>query len=128
MAEGFRNECVDGFAAGPRCADDLREIIFPLLHGPYGEDGTIQGLLEIAGVPYIGCGVLASAVGMDKDIMKRLFLQAELPVPPFQAVFARDLEKDLAFLKAVDDSRIRLSHVFKAGQSGFVGGHMQNSF
>jgi|WetSurMetagenome_2_1015567.scaffolds.fasta_scaffold73109_1 D-alanine-D-alanine ligase len=75
------------------------EIIFPLLHGPYGEDGTIQGLLEIAGMPYIGCGVLASAVGMDKDIMKRLFLQAQLPVAPFRAFFTRDLEKDLAFLK-----------------------------
>jgi len=75
------------------------EIIFPLLHGPYGEDGTIQGLLEIAGLPYIGCGVLASAVGMDKDIMKRLFIQAQLPVAPFRTVFTRDLEKDMAFLK-----------------------------
>src|SRR5262249_43810177 len=59
------------------------DIVFPLLHGPYGEDGTIQGLLETAGVPYIGCGVLASAVGMDKEIMKRLFLQDGLPVLPF---------------------------------------------
>ena len=66
---------------------DPPEIIFPLLHGPYGEDGTIQGLLEIAGPPYIGSGVLASAVGMDKDFMKRLFIQAGLPVLPF-AVFA----------------------------------------
>ena len=59
------------------------EIIFPLLHGPYGEDGTVQGLLEIAGLAFIGCGVLASAVGMDKVIMKRLFMQAGLPVVPF---------------------------------------------
>ena len=56
------------------------KIFFPLLHGPYGEDGTIQGLFEMAGLPYIGCGVLASAVGMDKDVMKRLFLQAGFPV------------------------------------------------
>ncbi len=67
------------------------EVIFPLLHGPCGEDGTIQGLLEIAGLPYIGCGVLASAVGMDKDIMKRLFIQAGLPVLPFKVFMSRDL-------------------------------------
>ncbi|HTY62054.1 MAG TPA: D-alanine--D-alanine ligase family protein [Acidobacteriota bacterium] len=75
------------------------QIIFPLLHGPYGEDGTIQGLLEIAGLPYIGCGVLASAVGMDKDVMKRLFLQAQLPVAPYRAVMARDLDKNMESLK-----------------------------
>jgi D-alanine-D-alanine ligase len=85
----------------PQRRDSRRfpQIFFPLLHGPYGEDGTIQGLLEIAGLPYIGCGVLASAVGMDKDIMKRLFLQAGLPVAAYQAVFTRDLEKDMASLK-----------------------------
>ncbi len=75
------------------------QIIFPLLHGPYGEDGTIQGLLEIAGLPYIGCGVLASATGMDKDVMKRLFVQAQLPVVPFQTVQTRDLSKSLEALK-----------------------------
>jgi D-alanine-D-alanine ligase len=76
-----------------------QQIFFPLLHGPYGEDGTIQGLFEMAGLPYVGCGVLASAVGMDKDIMKRLFLQAGLPVVPFRTVFDRDLEKGLGALK-----------------------------
>ncbi len=75
------------------------EIIFPLLHGPYGEDGTIQGLLEIADLPYIGCGVLASSVGMDKDVMKRLFLQADLPVPPFRTVRAQEIGKSLNSLK-----------------------------
>jgi D-alanine-D-alanine ligase len=75
------------------------QIFFPLLHGPYGEDGTIQGLFEIAGLPYVGCGVLASAVGMDKDVMKRLFIQAGLPVVPFRAVFARDLQKSFGVLK-----------------------------
>jgi D-alanine-D-alanine ligase len=74
-------------------------IFFPLLHGPYGEDGTIQGLFEMAGLPYVGCGVLASAVGMDKDIMKRLFMQAGLPVVAFRAVFARELQKSLGILK-----------------------------
>ncbi len=78
-------------AAAEAAGDSSPEIIFPLLHGPYGEDGTIQGLLEMAGVPYVGCGVLASAVGMDKDVMKRLFVQAGLPVPPFTVVRSRDL-------------------------------------
>lgn len=81
------------------------EIIFPLLHGPYGEDGTIQGLLEIAGVPYIGCGVLASAVGMDKDVTKRLFLQEGLPATPYRTVYSRDLGKDLTELRhSVEDA------------------------
>lgn len=75
------------------------QIIFPLLHGPYGEDGTIQGLLEIARLPYIGCGVLASAVAMDKDVVKKLWLQAGLPVTPSLTVHARDVEKDLAALQ-----------------------------
>ncbi len=69
------------------------EIIFPLLHGPYGEDGTIQGLLEIAGVPYIGCGVLASAIGMDKDVMKRLFVCAGLPVLPYRTFASSEIRK-----------------------------------
>ena len=79
------------------------EIIFPLLHGPYGEDGTIQGLLEIAGLPYVGCGVLASAVGMDKDVMKRLFVHAGLPVPPYKVAYSRHLPAQLdALRKAVE--------------------------
>jgi D-alanine-D-alanine ligase len=63
-------------------ADDLGlapDVVFPLLHGPYGEDGTVQGLLELAGLPYVGAGVLASAVGMDKVMMKRAFTAAGLP-------------------------------------------------
>jgi D-alanine-D-alanine ligase len=75
------------------------KIFFPLLHGPYGEDGTIQGLFEMAGLPYIGCGVLASAVGMDKDVMKRLFSQAGLPVVPFRTAYKRDLKKNMEKLR-----------------------------
>ena len=56
------------------------DVVFPVLHGTYGEDGTIQGLLEMAGIPYIGCGVLASACGMDKVVMKTLFRDADLPI------------------------------------------------
>ncbi|HKE57045.1 MAG TPA: D-alanine--D-alanine ligase family protein [Pyrinomonadaceae bacterium] len=56
------------------------DVVFPALHGPYGEDGTIQGLLEMADVPYVGCGVLGSSCGMDKVTMKALFAQAGLPI------------------------------------------------
>jgi D-alanine-D-alanine ligase len=56
------------------------DVVFPVLHGPYGEDGTIQGLLELAGVPYVGAGVLASAVGMDKEFTKKLLVADGLPV------------------------------------------------
>jgi len=59
------------------------DVILPILHGPFGEDGTIQGLLELAGIPYAGAGVLGSAVAMDKDVMKRLFQQAGLPIVPY---------------------------------------------
>ena len=55
------------------------DVVFPVLHGPYGEDGTIQGMLELAGVPYVGSGVLASAVGMDKITMKKIFTHHDLP-------------------------------------------------
>ncbi|HEY3494188.1 MAG TPA: D-alanine--D-alanine ligase family protein, partial [Polyangiaceae bacterium] len=59
------------------------DVAFPVLHGPMGEDGTVQGLLELAGVPYVGSGVLGSAVGMDKDVMKRLLAGAGLPILPY---------------------------------------------
>lgn len=65
---------------GPSASSAPIDIVFPLLHGPYGEDGTLQGLLEMARVPYVGCGVLASACGMDKVAMKHLFRQAGLPI------------------------------------------------
>lgn len=63
-----------------RAADSRLDVVFPALHGPYGEDGTLQGLLEMADVPYVGCGVLASSCGMDKITMKSLFVQAGLPI------------------------------------------------
>src|SRR6201996_6006914 len=56
------------------------DVVFPVLHGPYGEDGTIQGLLELAGVPYVGAGVFASAAGMDKEFTKKLLVADGLPI------------------------------------------------
>ncbi len=65
------------------------DVVFPVLHGTYGEDGTIQGLLEMAGVPYVGSGVLGSAAGMDKDVAKRLLRSVGLPVVEGFVVRAR---------------------------------------
>jgi D-alanine-D-alanine ligase len=70
------------------------DVVFPVLHGTYGEDGTVQGLLELADVPYVGCGVLASAVGMDKAVMKKLFVDRGLPVGPYLEVRRRDWDRD----------------------------------
>ncbi len=69
------------------------DAIFPVLHGPYGEDGTIQGLLELANVPYVGAGVLASAVGMDKGVMKVVFAATGLPVCPYRVVLRHDWQR-----------------------------------
>ena len=76
------------------------DVIFPVLHGPYGEDGTIQGLLELANVPYVGAGVLASAVGMDKGVMKVLFVAAGLPVCPYRVVMRHDWQQARATIAA----------------------------
>jgi D-alanine-D-alanine ligase len=76
------------------------DVVFPVLHGPRGEDGTVQGLLELAGLPYVGCGVLASAVGMDKAMMKAAFAAAGLPLVPWLLVRRVDWRHDVA--QAVD--------------------------
>ena len=72
------------------------DVVFPVLHGTFGEDGTVQGLLDLAGLPYVGSGVIGSAVGMDKDMQKRLFAQAGLPVADFLAVPRSQWEKSRA--------------------------------
>jgi len=70
------------------------DVVFPVLHGPYGEDGTVQGLLELANVPYVGAGVLASAVGMDKATMKLVFAARGLPICDYEVVLKRDWQRD----------------------------------
>ncbi|GAB4437997.1 MAG: D-alanine--D-alanine ligase family protein [Chloroflexi bacterium OHK40] len=72
------------------------DVVFPVLHGPMGEDGSVQGLLELAGVPYVGCGVAASAVGMDKALMKAAFAAAGLPVLPWLLVRRSELQANEA--------------------------------
>ena len=68
------------------------DVIFPVLHGTYGEDGTIQGLFDLANIPYVGAGVIGSAVGMDKDVMKRLLRQSGLPVGDFWTIKKSEIE------------------------------------
>ncbi len=81
-------------AAVPNGITDGVDIVFPALHGPMGEDGTVQGMLELAGVPYVGSGVLGSAVAMDKAITKTILEQAGLPQLPWRLVNRKDWERD----------------------------------
>ncbi|KQX14174.1 D-alanine--D-alanine ligase [Streptomyces sp. Root431] len=81
--------------AVPRALGEV-DVVFPMLHGPYGEDGTLQGLLELSGVPYVGAGVLASAVGQDKEYMKRVFVSFGLPVGPYEVIRPREWEQNPA--------------------------------
>ena len=80
----------------PRRALRQIDVVFPVLHGPFGEDGTVQGLLKLANVPFVGAGVLGSAVGMDKDVMKRLLRDAQIPIPKF-LVFERAAQDEISF-------------------------------
>lgn len=74
------------------------DVVFPVLHGPFGEDGTIQGLLKLVNVPFVGAGVLGSAVGMDKDVMKRLLRDAQIPIAKF-VVFGQADRNKIRFAK-----------------------------
>jgi D-alanine-D-alanine ligase len=89
-----RSEALE--AVEPTRAVDRRsiDVVFPVLHGPYGEDGTVQGLLELANVPYVGAGVLGSAVGMDKAVMKKLFAADGLPVVPYHTLLRHEWQRD----------------------------------
>jgi len=82
------------------------DVIFPVLHGTFGEDGTLQGLLELAGIPYVGAGVVASATGMDKDVMKRLFRDAGLPVVRWVLVLRSEWEGEPAGVRNLIEKEI----------------------
>jgi D-alanine-D-alanine ligase len=81
------------------------DVIFPVMHGTFGEDGTIQGMLELADIPFVGAGVLGSAIGMDKDVSKRLCECAGIPVVPWVTVFRWRWEKDPAAVQAEIESK-----------------------
>ncbi|MFF6784472.1 D-alanine--D-alanine ligase [Streptomyces sp. NPDC012510] len=87
------------------------DVVFPVLHGPYGEDGTLQGMLELSGVPYVGSGVLASAVGQDKEYMKRVFTSFGLKVGPYVVIRPREWQ--------LDESAARKKIIDLAGEHGW---------
>ena len=94
------------------------DVIFPMLHGPYGEDGTMQGLLELANIPYVGAGVLASAVGMDKGVMKVLFAARGLPVCPYRVVLRHDWEAETDKIAADFETTLRYPMFVKPANLG----------
>lgn len=98
------------------------DAVFPVLHGPNGEDGTIQGLFEMLDIPYVGCGVMASALGMDKDFSKRLFRDAGLNVGEFSVALKKDIEKDIhSIINMVEDKFIYPVFIKPANMGSSVG-------
>ncbi|MGY2051595.1 D-alanine--D-alanine ligase family protein [Methylobacterium sp. JK268] len=94
------------------------DVVVPVLHGPNGEDGTVQGALDLAGVPYVGSGVIGSAVAMDKDVAKRLMRDAGLPIVPFLAARAA---RPVAYTEAVEALETRTLFVKPANMGSSVG-------
>jgi len=94
------------------------DIIFPVLHGTFGEDGTIQGLLELADLPYVGAGVLGSASGMDKDIMKALFRAADLPIVKHVTVLRGDWEAEPKRVQKLVESKLKYPVFVKPANLG----------
>ena len=94
------------------------DVVFPVLHGTFGEDGSVQGLLELAGLPYVGAGVLGSAAGMDKDVMKRLFRDAGLPVVPWLVVLRGEWQEDAARVRRAIRKNLRFPLFVKPANLG----------
>ena len=94
------------------------DLIFPIVHGPYGEDGTLQGLLELANIPYVGAGVLAAAVGMDKAVMKVLFAASGLPIVQHDVLLRRDWQADRAGIVSELTERLRFPLFVKPANLG----------
>jgi D-alanine-D-alanine ligase len=118
----FRKRLHSTGAGGTRGVDlsylDGVDVVFPLVHGAGGEDGTLQGLLEILGLPYVGCGVAASALGMDKALMKAAFSAAGLPVGDYRVVRAPADERATATLARDLDEELGLPLFVKPASGG----------
>lgn len=110
----------EGLLARPAVLEVLTEadIVFPVLHGAYGEDGTVQGLLELADVPYVGAGVTASAIGMDKSMQKAIWRQAGLPVVEHMVVLRSAVERDAAAVAQEVERRFAYPVFVKPAGSG----------
>jgi D-alanine-D-alanine ligase len=101
-----------------RPSASMLDVVFPVLHGTFGEDGTIQGLFELAGIAYVGSGVLGSAAGMDKDVMKRLFAQARLPIVKHVTLLRGEWEKQPAKAIARIEAALRYPVFVKPANLG----------
>jgi D-alanine-D-alanine ligase len=104
--------------AGRRALSGALDVIFPIVHGTGGEDGTLQGLLELADIPYVGAGVLGSALGMDKAVMKLVFRAAGLPIVDYRVVRRRDLELGTDRIIAVLESAFGYPCFIKPSNGG----------
>src|ERR1700674_4069257 len=93
---------LDGSGGGQRV-----DVVFPVMHGTFGEDGTIQGLLDLAGLPFVGAGVLGSAIGMDKDVSKRLLQVAKIPVVPWITVQRTEWERDPTGIRTAIEKKFK---------------------
>ncbi|MBI4459638.1 MAG: D-alanine--D-alanine ligase, partial [Acidobacteria bacterium] len=94
------------------------DVVFPVLHCTFGEDGTVQGLLELAGIPYVGAGVLGSAAGMDKDVMKRLFRERGLPIVPHLLASRAEVEKSARKVANAAEKQLRYPVFVKPANLG----------
>src|SRR5207248_9440172 len=94
------------------------DVIFPVLHGTFSEDGTVHGLLELAGIPYVGAGVLGSAAGMDKDVMKRLFAAAGLPIVKHVTVLRSHWEREPKKAKKQIEAELKYPEFVKPANLG----------
>jgi D-alanine-D-alanine ligase len=94
------------------------DVIFPVLHGTFGEDGTIQGLLELADIPYVGAGVLGSAAGMDKDVMKSLFIAAGLPIVKHVTILRGDWDENPKKAEKLVESKVKYPMFVKPANLG----------
>ena len=98
----------EGLLAYPAVLEALSgmDVVFPIIHGTHGEDGTLQGLFELAGLPYVGAGVGASAVGMDKELMRAVFAAAEIPQPPYLVLADGELDTPPSEAMSFVDERL----------------------
>jgi D-alanine-D-alanine ligase len=94
------------------------DVVFPVLHGTFGEDGAVQGLLELAGVAYVGAGVLGSALGMDKEVQKRLLMERKLPVVPYLCFLRSDMEGNFSGACAAVEKKFRYPVFVKPANQG----------
>src|SRR5690348_10264505 len=94
------------------------DVIFPVLHGTFGEDGTIQGLLELADIPYVGAGVLGSATGMDKDVMKKLFAAAGLPIVKHVTVLRSEWQQETKQIRRLIEDDLKYPLFVKPANLG----------